>query len=141
MGNGQYHEFAGLRRELEVGLRVAPTAAGTVAAAKALASYLDAAPGVPVRLAGIGREGSRVHFIIAVCLGSIDEIKVGDPRSRAAVVMIQQMVDGLAAYDPAFVTLPEPLSCEASLAARVTSRPTSATADMLTAARRLAAVA
>ena len=141
MGNGQYHEFAGLRRELEVGLRVAPTAAGTVSAAKAIASYLDAAPAVPVRLAGIGREGSRVHFILAVCLGSIDEIKVGDPRSRAAVILIQQIVDGLAAYDPAFVTLPDPMSCEARLAARVMARPTSATVDMLTAARRLAAVA
>jgi hypothetical protein len=102
----QMNEFDGMRRELEIGLRIAPTRASAPAAAKAIACYLDAEPVVPVRLVELAQEGSRIHITLAVTLGAIDAIKVADPSARAAVGLIQRIVDDLAAYDPAFVTLP-----------------------------------
>jgi hypothetical protein len=115
-------EFAGLRRELEIGLCLAPTRVSAVPAAKALAAYLDGEPGVAVRLAGLACDDSRVLITLGVCLGSVDEIKTADPVSRAAVLFIQRIVDELAAYDPAFVTLPAPASAEARLALHVMAR-------------------
>jgi hypothetical protein len=110
-------DFAGLRRELEIGLTLAPTHASAVAAAKAIAAYLDDDPRVAVRLAGLGVSDSRILITLAVTLGTVDEIKVADARSRTAVVFLQRIVDDLSAYDPAFVTLPAPSSFEARAAA------------------------
>jgi hypothetical protein len=118
----QFDEYAGLRRTVEVGVRLAPTSASAVPAAKAVASYLDSDPQVPVRLAGISREGSRVHLTLAIGLGTVDDVKVAAAHSRAAVLMIKTIVDNLAAYDPALVTLPHPSSPEARLAAAVVRR-------------------
>ncbi len=115
-------EYAGLRRELEIGLRVAPTLASAVPAAKAVAGFLDETPGVAVRLAGLSCDDSRVHITLAICLGSIDGIKAADPAARAAVQLIGRIVESLAAYDPAFVTLPQASSIEETIAARVTAR-------------------
>jgi len=109
-------EYAGLRRELEIGLTLAPTRASAVAAAKSIAAYLDDDPRVTVRLAGLGASDSRILITLAVTLGTVDEIKVADARSRIAVTFLQRIVDELAAYDPAFVTLPEPSSFEARAA-------------------------
>ena len=113
-------EYAGLRRELEIGLRIAPTRESAVAAAKAMASYLDDDPCVAVRLAGIASDSSRVTFTLAICLGTIEEIKVADATSRMALEFIQRIVDALSAYDPSFVTLPHSASAEARLAAHLT---------------------
>lgn len=110
-------DYAGLRREVELGLTLAPTRASAVAAAKSIAAYLDADPRVTVRLAGIGSDDSRILITLAVTLGTVDEIKVADARSRAAVLLVQRIVDELASYDPAFSTLPAPASFEARAAA------------------------
>ena len=102
----QISEYAGLRRQFEVGLRLAPTEAQAAVAAKSLASILDAFPHVPVRLVEIARETSRVHITVAVCLGTIDDVKTAAPAARVAVTLLQRIIDALAAYDPAFVQLP-----------------------------------
>ena len=73
-------DYAGLRRELEIGLTLAPTRASAVAAAKSVAAYLDADPRVTVRLAGLGSDDSRILITLAVTLGTVDEIKVADAR-------------------------------------------------------------
>ncbi len=112
-------EYAGLRRELEIGVRLAPTRASAAPAAKALAAFLDEQPGVPVRLAAIATDESRVLITVAVTLGTVDDIKTAAPDARAAVRLLQRIVDDLAGYDPAFVTLPSPAAAEARLAAHV----------------------
>ncbi len=113
------NEFAGMRRELEVGLLLAPTQASAVSAAKALAAFLDAEPTVPVRLAGLATDAGRVRLTVAVTLGSVDDIKVAAEPSRDALRLLQRIVDALAAYDPAFVRLPDPAGVEAGLADHV----------------------
>ena len=110
-------EYAGLHRTVEVGLRLAPSLASAAAVAKALASYIDRDDTVPVRLAGLSREGSRMHITLAIVLGSIDDVKVAAPNSRAAVLLLETLVDQLSAYDPALVALPDALSPEAQRAA------------------------
>jgi hypothetical protein len=115
--------YAGLRRELEIGLRLAPTRASAAVAAKSLAALLDADPTVPVRLAGLAVDDSRVLITVAVTLGEISDIKVAGGTSRAAVLLLQRIVDDLAVYDPAFAALPAPSSPEARLAAHVVARP------------------
>jgi hypothetical protein len=122
-------EFAGLRRELEIGLTLAPTRASAVAAAKSAAAYLDDDPRVTVRLAGLGADDSRILITLAVTLGTVDEIKVADARSRAAVLFLQRIVEELASYDPAFVTLPAPGSFEARAAALATASGTESVAS------------
>jgi len=128
MVNRRIDEYAGLRRELEIGLRIAPTLASAIPAAKSVASYLDADTQVAVRLVGMTRDGSRLIMTLGICLGTIGEIKAAEPASRAAVLLIQNLVDGLAAYDPAFVTLPDPSSPAARIAAHVISLASSPTA-------------
>jgi hypothetical protein len=140
MNAEHFDEFAGMRRELEVAVCLAPTRASAVPAAKALAAFLDSDPGTAVRLAGLACDDSRVLITLAVCLGSIDEIKTADPASRAAVLLIQRIVDDLAAYDPAFVTLPEPASAEARLAMHVVARNDAGHGAVLAAVGHLASV-
>ena len=113
------HAFAGLRRDVEIGLAIAPTGDHAIAAASSLASFLDDEPAVPVRLAGLSTRGSRVIITLAVTLGSIDEVKVSGPQARAAVLLLQRLVDQFSAYDPAFALPPEADSVEARLAAHV----------------------
>lgn len=132
--------YAGLRRELEVGLRLAPTHAGAASAAKALAAFLDDEPTVAVRLAGLASDASRVLITVAVTLGTIDDIKVAGGDSRAAVLLLQRIVDDLSAYDPAFVTLPDRSSNEARLAAHVAAESSAGRLTVASAVRRLAAV-
>jgi hypothetical protein len=141
MDASEVSTYAGLRRELEVGLRIAPTRASAIPAAKAVASYLDADPRVAVRLVGLSRDDSRVLITVAVNLGTIDEIKSAHATSRAALALIQTLVDHLAAYDPAFVTLPHPASPEASLATQVAARQARGESDVATAVRVLSTVA
>jgi hypothetical protein len=116
-------EFAGLHRELEIGMQLAPTRSAAPSAAKSLAALMDAEPAVPVRIAALGASDSRVLITIAVTLGAVDAIKVAAPESRAALGLLQRIVDDLAGYDPAFVALPHPTSAEARLAAHVSRHP------------------
>jgi hypothetical protein len=136
MNHQRISEYAGLRRELEIGLRIAPTRESAVAAAKSMASYLDDDPTVAVRLAGVSSDTSRVTFTLAICLGTTDEIKAADATSRAALNMIQRIVESLSAYDPSFVTLPHAASPEARLAAYLTN---TRGGEMTSVVRRLAA--
>ncbi|MBK9740431.1 MAG: hypothetical protein IPO93_13175 [Actinobacteria bacterium] len=133
-------EYAGLRRTVEIGIRLAPTVAGAVPAAKSVASYLDADPSVPVRLAGISRDGSRVHLTLAINLGTVDDVKVAAPQSRAAVLMIASIVERLSAYDPSLVTLPHPSSPEARLASAVVRGTVSSSPMVESTVRHLVAV-
>lgn len=115
-----------LQRSLEVGLRLAPGTSAALPAAKALAAHLDSLEGVAVRLAALGREGSRVHITVALTLGTIDDIKVSGDRARTSVRALQALIDALGAYEPALVALPDPASPEARLAdqaARTASLP------------------
>lgn len=113
----------GLQRHVDIGVRLAPTEATAAVAAKSLAAILDEVPTVPVRLAGIGTEGSRVHLTLAVTLGTLDDVKAATEQARAAVVLLQRIVEDLAAYDPCLVELPDPESPEARLAAGTQLRP------------------
>jgi hypothetical protein len=97
-------EYAGLRRQFEVGLRFAPTRMCAAAAAKSVASVLDAHPQVPARLVDLSHDGSRVLFTVSVC--TIDAVKTAAPSSRRAIALLQELIDSFAAYDPAFVQLP-----------------------------------
>ena len=135
-GRESVQGYAGLRRELEIGLLLAPTRATAAPAAKALAALLNDGSGVPVRLAGLAVDDSRVRITIAVSLGVIDEVKTSAPGSREGVLLLQRIIDDLAGYDPAFTTLPEPASAEARLADQVARR--GAEATVLTAVRQLA---
>ena len=117
MNDLRIHEYAGLHRTIEIGLRLAPTLASAAAVAKATASYLDRDDAVPVRLAGLSREGSRMHITLAIGLGSIDDVKVAAPNSRAAVLLLETLVTELSAYDPSLVALPDAASPEARRAA------------------------
>ncbi|MBI1350186.1 MAG: hypothetical protein GC156_03620 [Actinomycetales bacterium] len=130
--------YAGLRRVLDVGVRIAPTRQTATAAAKALSAFLDAEPAVPVRIAGLAADDSRVLITLAVTMGDIDDIKVAAPEARAALELIQRIVDELACYDPAFATLPRPSSAEARLAAHVMAHPEQM--SMALAVQRLAGV-
>ncbi len=120
---GPVDDYAGMRRDLEIGVRLAPTRATAPAAAKALGAFLDSEPDVPVRLAGLAADDSRVLITVAITLGSIDDIKVATPSTRTALTLIQRIVDELAVFDPAFATLPQPRSAEARLAAHVMRHP------------------
>jgi hypothetical protein len=111
--------FAGLRRDLEIGIALAPSRASAVPAAKALAAFLDEASGVPARLAGLAANDSRVLITLAINMGSIDDIKTAGPGSRAGVRLLQRIVDDLACYDPAFVAVPAASTAESRLAAHV----------------------
>ena len=113
-----HRDAMGLQRHVDIGLRLAPQRQYAPDASKALAAILDAAPEVSVRLAGVGSEGSRIHLTIAVTLGTLEDVKVASPSARTAVLVMQQIVDRLAAYDPCLVELPDPASPEARLAAQ-----------------------
>lgn len=102
----EIHEYAGLRRSFDVGVRLAPTASSAASAAKSLAAILDEHPDVAVRLVDVDGLGGRVGIVVAVCLGTIDDLKGATPTSRAALALLQRIVDDLSAYDPAFVQLP-----------------------------------
>ena len=103
-------EYAGLCRELEVGLRIAPTRTAAPAVARRVAALLETTPEITVRLAELECSGTLVHITLAVCLGTIEQIKAAEPRSRAAVEFLCAACDAFAAHDPAFVTLPAQVS-------------------------------
>lgn len=129
-----------LRRSLDIGLRIAPTVAAATPAAKALAARLDDIS-TPVRLAGISRDGTRIHLTLAITLGEIDDIKSGAPGPRAAVRSLQRLIEEMSAYDPALVLLPDRSSPEARLAAEITRRArTSGHAPWVSAVAHLVAV-
>jgi len=106
-------EFAGIDKELEVALRFAPSFQAAGRAAASLAHMIALHPGIPVRLAGVEVSRSRVHLTIAVSLGALDEIKVAGPASCRSVAFMRALVKSMAAFDPAFVQLPDPNSREA----------------------------
>jgi hypothetical protein len=141
MDTGRIDNYDGLRRELEIGLRIAPSRATAGAVAGIIANYLDADTHVAVRLAGLANDSSRVLITLAVCLGTVDEIKTSDATSKSALALIQRIVDHLSACDPAFVSLPDKSSAESRLAAHVTACPSSGAVDVTTAITRLALAA
>lgn len=108
--------LAGLRRDVEIGLVIAPTPAHASAAASSLAAFLGECAEVPVRLAGVASTGSRILITLAVTLGSVDDVKVASPQARSAVLLLQRLIDEFSSYDPSFVLLPDPESPEARLA-------------------------
>jgi hypothetical protein len=114
--------YSGLRRELEVGLCIAPTHGTAIASAKAVAAFLDEDHHCAVRLAGLSSDDSRVLITLAVTLGTIDEIKAADATSRAAMDLVQRLVDSMAACDPYLVSIPHPASPEARLASRLVAK-------------------
>jgi hypothetical protein len=99
-------EYAGLRRQFDVGLRFAPKRGRAAVAAKSVAAVLEAHKQVASRLVEITTDGSRVHFTLAICLGTVDDVKAAAPSSRRALALLQQLIDGFASCDPAFVQLP-----------------------------------
>jgi len=111
--------LAGLHKEIEVALRFAPSFQAAGRAASSLSHMIALHPGIPVRLAGVEVTHSRVHLTIAVTLGAIDDIKVASARSTSSVAFMRALVHSMAAFDPAFVQLPDPASREALQAQQV----------------------
>ncbi len=128
-----------MRRSLDIGLRLAPTPASAVAAAKGLAAMLDRYPDTPVRLAGLGSDGTRVHITIALSMGSVEDVRHGGPEARAALEVLHAVIDHCAPYDPAFVALPAVDSLEARIA-KALSLQASDASTLTDAVRELAAV-
>lgn len=110
---------SGLLPLVEVGLRLAPTAAASAAAAAEIARCLEQAPAAAVRIAAVGREGSRVLVTLAVTLGTVDEVKSAASPARAALELLASIVERLAAFDPAFTSLPHASSTDARIAAEI----------------------
>ncbi len=106
-------QFAGLDKELELAIRFAPSFQTAGRAAASLAHIISLHPRVCVRLAGVEVARSRVHLTIAVSLGALDEIKVAGPAACGSVAFMRALVKSMAAFDPAFVQLPDPASREA----------------------------
>ena len=115
--------LGGMRRSFEIGLRIAPTVSSAVVAAKGLSAVLDGLQETPVRLAGLGASGSRVHITLAVSLGSLDDVRDASAPARSALAVLQSVIDHCAAYDPAFVALPARDSLEARIAEALTAMP------------------
>lgn len=113
--NGADREHAGLQRHVDIGLRLAPSTHLAAIAGKSLARLLDEWPNVPVRVAGLGRDATRVHITLAVTLGTLEEVKTSSVASQDAIALMRAIVDRLACYDPSLVELPDPKSAEAVL--------------------------
>ena len=116
-------EHAGLTRTLDIALRLSALEASVLPLAKSLASLIDAAHGVPVRLVGVGAVRDRILLTVAVSLGTIDDIKAGAPAAQSGLALVTAVVEHLHAYDPAITHIPDPASCEAQLAARLLATP------------------
>lgn len=111
-------ESAGIDKHVEIGLRFAPSFQAVGRAASSLAHMIALHPDIPIRLAGVQAARSRVHLTIAVGLGSLEDIKVAGPASCGSVAFMRALVKSMAAFDPAFVQLPDPASKEAMQARR-----------------------
>ena len=109
----------GLLPLVEVGLRLAPTAAAAQTAATEISRCLEQAPSAAVRIAAVGREGSRVIVTLAITLGTADEVKSSAAPARAALELLAQLVERLHAFDPAFTSLPHRSSIDARIAAEI----------------------
>jgi hypothetical protein len=99
-------QFAGLFREFELGVRLAPTRTQAPVAARRLARLIETRPDVTVRLCTVEAAGTRVHLILAVCLGTLDDVKTGAPRACSAVAFVTEVVRDFARHDAALVALP-----------------------------------
>jgi hypothetical protein len=113
----EFETDLGLLPLVEVCLRLAPTVAAAPAAAALVASCLEQAPSAAVRIAGVGREGSRILITLAITLGTVDEVKSAAAPARVALDLVAALVERLEAFDPAFTG---PLS-ESSTDARMAS--------------------
>ncbi|MDO8732067.1 MAG: hypothetical protein Q7L55_05775 [Actinomycetota bacterium] len=109
-------EFSGIEREVEIGLRLAPTHQAARLAARGLAVILEHFPSVPTRLIGVDAEDTRLHLTLAVSLGSLVDVKLASPRSCLAVLLVRRVIEDLAAYDPCLVEIPDPAAPMAMLA-------------------------
>ena len=110
---------AGLERVVEIGLRIAPTAACASRAATAIAQELESSHEAPVRIVSVGAEGNRIVVTFAITMGSTTDITTGAPAARRAVNMVARLIESLSAYDPSFTTLPNPDSVEALIGSKV----------------------
>jgi len=115
-------DTAGLQRVVDIGLRVAPAAASAQDAAAVIAQTIAASAEAPVRIVGVGSEGSRVVVTLAITVGTTADIAAGAPAARSAVRMLARLIEGLGAYDPAFTALPEHGSVDALIGRRVDER-------------------
>ena len=116
-------DLGGMRRSLEIGLRIAPSTGSAHAAAKGLSAILDMHRQTPIRLAGLGSSGSRVHITLAVGMGTVEDVREGAPSARSALAALQAIVDHCSPYDPAFVALPARDSLEARIAEALAAMP------------------
>lgn len=115
--------LGGMRRSFEIGLRIAPTMASAVVAAKGLSAVLDECRETSVRLVGLGAAGSRIHITLAVSLGNVEDVREASNRSRSSLAALQSLIDHCSAYDPSFVALPARDSVEARIADALTAMP------------------
>lgn len=109
----------GLERIVELGLAISPTESAAVRAANDIASVLEEHPRTPVRIAAVGRSASRVSVTLAVTLGTVEAIREGATEVADAMSLLQQLVDDLATYDPAFTALPDSESIDAQIASYI----------------------
>jgi len=109
----------GLQRVVEIGLRVAPTAACASSAASVIVQELESSLEAPVRIVSVGAEGNRIVVTLAITMGSTADVTTGAPAARRAVNMVARLIESLSDYDPSFTTLPNPDSVEALIGSKV----------------------
>jgi hypothetical protein len=109
----------GLDQLVVLGLRIAPTLSRCAGAAAEIARVMDAGPSTPVRIAGVGQDGSRVVVTLAITLGTVSDIKAATPAARDAVTFIAGLVAELRDFDPAFIALPDHASADARIASHL----------------------
>lgn len=114
--------FSGVSRYVDVGLRLAPTLDAAVPTIRAAAALLDEHPNIPVRLAGVSRDGTRLVITLVVTLGTVEDVKSAAPNACAAVHLLRDVTRAVPTADPAFVVLPDPRSPEALLADAIATR-------------------
>lgn len=107
---------------VDVAVRLAPSRASAVAAARSAAAILSEHPGVPVRVVGLEPAGPRVHITLAIGLGDVADVAKCRTAGKAGLEAIKAIVDALTAYDVALVSMPHPESSEAIAAGALLQR-------------------
>lgn len=107
---------AGVRRFLDLGIRLTfpPHDGGRVA--RAIGEILDANTQVSARLAGLGSAGPNATLTLSITLGSLDDVSAGTPSVRGVVTCLRDLVARCGPWCPALCELPDPRSEEAQAA-------------------------
>ena len=104
----------GIRKVVDIGVRISVPDDRCEGINTKVGHLVRQAAGVPVRIAGIERNGSETTWTLAVGLGTVEDVKTASGSSIDGLALVHQLVHQLAAYDAALGLLPD----EDSVAAR-----------------------